>query len=332
MILYRSIEFSKLVFLLSEERQFLWEENQFSRDSLTIAKGHHNWWMNAKFEKERREMVSAVIRESERAFFGKSLEFNAMSGGRFNPERSFGVLYCANHPVITALEVLYHKFIDLYPLYSGIQAKKSQITSGLDMKIPDELEVLIVAFQIKIKNSDKLIAINDTETNLKRVCDQIGFKRYTQRNFDREFIFGNDYEISRHVGTYVHSMDHDGFLVPSARIDFNSQDELKAKNAILFEGKTENFKPHLTGKFVEYRCIVDLSKIGPDGMDVTIEAQGANSFKTAFKLQPNPPKKGEHPQIRSYMPNVSINNSRSRLVHIQKYFLPKSTPDQVDEE
>lgn len=43
MILYRSIEFSKLVFLLSEERQFLWEEHQFTRDGWTTSKGHHNW-------------------------------------------------------------------------------------------------------------------------------------------------------------------------------------------------------------------------------------------------------------------------------------------------
>lgn len=272
-------------------------------------------------------MVSAVIRESEKSFIKKSLEFNAMSGGRFIPERSFGVLYCANHPAIAALEVLYHKFIDLYPLYSGIQAKKSQITSGLDMKIPDQLEVLIVAFEIEIENSDKLVRINDDDAGLRKVCNQIGFQRYTSKNFDREFIFGNDYEISRHVGTYVHSIDKDGLLVPSARIDFGVQDSIKARNAILFEGRTENFKPKLTGKFVEYRCAVDLLRIGSDGMDVSIEALGAKSFKTSFKLQPIPPKKGDHPQIRSYMPNVSISNSRSRLVHIQKYFLPKAHPD-----
>lgn len=331
MKIYRSIEFSKLVFLLNEERQFLWEEHQVTRDQVASGHMHHNWWMNGQFERERREMVSAVIRESSQSFFGKSLEFNAMSGGRFNPERSFGVLYSANHPTISALEVLYHKFIDLYPVYSGIQAKKSQITSGLDMKIPNELEVLIVAFEIKIENSNKLLSVNDNADDLKAVCDLIGFKRYTSKNFDREFIFGNDYEISRHVGTYVHSIGKDGFLVPSARVDFGIQDDLELRNIILFEGKADNFSPALTGNFVEYRCSVDLRKVGTDGMDVTVEALSKKTTKTVFKLQPNPPKKGIHEQIRNYLPEVSIENSRPRSVHIQKYFVPDAKSENADD-
>lgn len=322
MILYRSIEFSKLIFLLDEARQFLWDTFQIERDGWKSGEFHQNWWMNKKLEKERREMVASVIKTSKVAFFDKSMEFNAMSGGRFNPERSFGVLYSANHPAIAALEVLYHKFVELYPLYAGIQSKKSQLTSGFDMKIPDELDVLIVVFELEIENSQNLLRLNDDISNLKNICDKIGFQRYTGGSFDREFIFGNDYEISRHVGTYIHSHDHDGFLVPSARVSFEDQDELKLRNAILFEGKTANFKPELTGKFVEYRCAVNLSGSGPDGLDVSVQAIGETTFKTSFKLQCNPPKRGEHPQIRSYLPNVSISNSRVRQVVIQKYFVP----------
>jgi hypothetical protein len=330
---YRSIEFSKLLFLLNEERQFLWEAHQISRDKLTSGNLHHNWWMNDKFSKERREIVSAVINEPNDSFFRKSLEFNAMSGGRFNPERSFGVLYTANHPAIAALEVLYHKFIDLHPVYSGIQAKKAQITSGLDMKIPDELEVLIIAFEIQIENSEKLHKINDNPKDLKKVCDQIGFGRYTTRNFDREFIFGNDYEISRHLGTYIHSLDKYGFTVPSARIHFEDQDDLELRNAIFFEGKTQKLNPTLTGNFVEYKCRVDLKNSDSHGLDVTINVNGKKSHQTTFKLQHMPPKraKSDHPQVRSYLPEVSIDNARPRSVLIQKYFVPKPNPTDGEE-
>lgn len=324
MKLYRSIEFSKLIFLLSEEYQFLWEEYQNRRDELSVnGRLHRNWWMNKEFEKERREMVSAVIRLAHEAFFKKSMEFNAMSGGRFNPEKSFGVLYSANNPTVAALEVLYHKFIDLLPAYSGMQSSKDTIQSALDIDIPDELEVMIVAFELEIEGSGSLLRVNDRHEELRQICQSIGFKRYTEVTFDREFIFGNDYEISRHLGTYIHSKDQDGFFVPSARISFDTQDELELRNAIIFEHKIEKLSPKLTGCFQELRCSVDLTRSDFDGMDVIVSAQGQSSRKVVFKLQPMPPKKGAHPQIIQYLPNTLVNKGRSRLVHIQKYFVPR---------
>lgn len=330
MKIYRSIEFSKLIFLLDEDRQFLWDDYQAERDQQTDSTLHFNWWMNSAFEKKRRELIAYIILNSQESFFSKSLEFNAMSGGRFNPDRSFGVLYCATNPVAASLEVLYHKFIDLLPVHKGFRRNQDKIHSGLNMKIPKELEVLIISFEIELESGTGIVQINDSESNLKDVCSKIGFNRYTSQNFCREFIFGNDYEISRHLGTYVHSKNHHGFFVPSARLGFEIQDNLKMRNVVLFEKHLEKFKPTFTGNFVEHRCRVDLDGYDILGPDVTIEATGANTKKSSFKLQPIPPKKGEHTQIISYKPNISASHSRPRTVHVQKYFVPTSKAETND--
>ncbi|OFZ29845.1 MAG: hypothetical protein A2622_11585 [Bdellovibrionales bacterium RIFCSPHIGHO2_01_FULL_40_29] len=300
MKIYRSIEFSKLIFLLKEEGQFVWDEYQAEREKINDEKLHHNWWMNSNFDKKRREIIASIIKESSDSFFKKSLEFNAMSGGRFNPERSFGVLYAANNPVISALEVLYHKYIDLAPVYAAIQSKQSQFSSGLDMSLPKNLEVFIVTFEIEIENSDKLLKINESDAELRNICNKIGFQRYTITNFNREFIFGNDYEISRHLGTYVHSQNKIGFTVPSARVKFEIQDDLSLRNLILLEAKRDATNPKLTGKFVEYRASIDMTQTDHYGLDVAVQAYGETVHKTMFKLQKIPPKKAPHPQIISY--------------------------------
>lgn len=330
MKIYRSIEFSKLIFLLKEEGQFVWDQYQAEREAINDQQLHRNWWMNSSFDTKRRDIISSIINESTEGFFKKSLEFNAMSGGRFNPERSFGVLYAATNPVVSALEVLYHKYMDLAPIHASLYSKKSQISSGLNMSLPDELEVTIISFEIQIENYDKLLTVNENDRDLKSICSKIGFERYTQSSFNREFIFGNDYEISRHLGTYIHSQNEIGFTSPSARISFEVQDELNLRNIILFESKKADFNPKLTGNFIEYRCSVNMTQLDREGFDVTVEAIASKSYKTTFKLQKKPPNKGPHKQVISYLPNIRTEKNRSRDVHIQKYFIPPPTQENSD--
>lgn len=325
MKIYRSIEFSKLIFLVGEEYQFLWEEFQNKRDEMTGAhRLHRNWWMNDVFADERRQIISAVIRDSHKAFFSKSMELNAMSGGRFNPERSFGVLYSANNSFVSALEVLYHKFIDLLPVYNDMQSNRDQIHSALDVEIPEHLNILVVSFEFTIDSNVNLLSLNEDHSTLKEICEKVGFRRYTRKNFDRDFIFGNDYEISRHLGSYIHSGDHDGFTVPSARISFDVQDELSLRNTILFEHKHDACKPLLSGNFQEFNCAIDLTRSDGDGMDVIVKGTGSSDRQVSFKLQPTPTsKKDSHPQVRIYMPDSSEKGSHARIVQLQKYFVAK---------
>lgn len=321
MKIYRSIEFSKLLFLLKEDYQFFWDELQSKRDQENDARLHRNWWMNDASIKDRREVISSIIQQNHQGFFENSFEFNAMAGGRFNPEGSFGLLYCSNTPVVSALEVLFHNFADLSPIHGNIQRNEFKLSSAFDMTLPNELSVLIIAFEIEIDDISALEKINDSQQGLGDACGVIGFSRYTNAGFDRDFIFGNDYEISRHLGSYLYSKQTPGFLCPSARIEFEIQDELGVRNCILVDKHKERFNPRLTGNFLEFRATVDMRRDDHKGHDVIIHAYGKSEVSSTFKLQKTPPnKRTAHPQIKTYYPITNASTRKPRSVQVQRFF------------
>ena len=318
MRIYRAIEFSQLIWLTSDYAKLVWETLSFNEN-----KNSKNWWFYNENLENSRLIIKDICNNTTNDFFTKSLDYNAMQGGRFNPSKSFGVIYSSSNPLVSALEVLYHQFNGALPLYSRMKKSNQKFTSSFNVKIPEKLESIIISFEIEIDDTFCSKEICNDEEELKKLCQNIGFDRYIGDNFGRDFIFGNDYEISRLLGTYLHTATDGSFRVPSARIDYDVQDEQGIRNFIIPEKSYDKEKIKLTGNFYEYRCEVDLKNLGFNKHPVNIEAQGKNgSEKLKFTLDPKPSKRYTKNQYIKYLPNTENNEAKKnyyREVEIQKF-------------
>lgn len=311
---YRSIEFSKLIWMLDDNLSQIWHQNNILNDQ---NNGPSNWWLNNDYIEARRYIGSEICLNNSEKFLENSLDFNAMQGGRFNPSRSFGVLYTSSHPLLSALEVLYHLYINAFPLYKRLDKNSREFTSSFNINIPDKLKVLIIAFELEIDDTLCQEEVCGDCPTLDTLCSSIGFHRYIAENFSRDFIFGNDYEISRLIGTYLYTKDNSSFKVPSARIDFEIQDELQVRNYIIPEKESVNEKVQLTGKFIEYFTTLDLIKDENQYHKIYITPNGNDISSFELFLQPLP--KSDPTQIKIFRPNIGDNKEHFRKVEIQKY-------------
>jgi hypothetical protein len=281
-----------------------------------------NWWCDESKSKQRRQISGLICKDSHNVFFDKSLEFNAMRGGRFNPARSFGVLYTATCPAIASLEVLYHQFEQAFPLYKNMSKSGEKITSNFNSSIPDRQELVIVAFEIEYSRSPKLKIYSDLKS-AKELTEKVGFSRYAGTSFSREFLFGNDYEISRIVGCHLHTYEKSAFKVPSARIDFETQDDLEKRNVLIPEKEIDEKIVSLTGSWIEFKYEVDMNKNEMGNHDVVCLVNGKKTNTHEFHLDPMPPKKGPHKQIHEFLPtsNASLAERKmfARYVSTQKF-------------
>lgn len=321
MKVYRAIEFSKLIWMISDDAALQWN----------IAHKHHdvspaagsNWWLNQSLQAFKHEMISDVVHSRQDKFFDKSLEFNAMEGGRFNPSRSFGVLYTSSDPLMAALEVLYHQFTSAYPLYKRMNSNSNQFTSSFNVNVPQHLNILIVSFEIEIDDEYCTREVcSDLET-LQNECKSLGFGRYVGESFTRDFIFGNDYEIPRILGSYLHTHDDPSYKVPSARIDFDTQDKLGIRNYIIPERIYDPAKVDLTGRYLEYSAMINLDLDDEEGHSVNMHVNGKSKLELDFRLQPIPNKNKPRSQYIRYEPNLNDGNDKRRfhrLVELQRFF------------
>jgi len=291
-----------------------------------------NWWMNPEYAEDRRKVAAHVCREKGEKFFETSFQYNAMQGGRFNPSKSFGVLYCASEPAMAAFEVLFHLFADSQPVYLGMSKSSPKISGTFNAKVPDKIQVIIPVFEISLKTDCEPYSLCDSVEALKADCKSVGFRRYLGPEFTRDFIFGNDYEISRILGCHLHTKIKSTFSVPSARIDFDLQDKMAFRNLIVPEKDLNHLEPKLTGNFIEFRCEISMEASGSKGHKVKVECFGKSEASCEFYLQCTPTKKiGEGQTIR-YPPsgaNIKDKNSFSRVVQIQKFFIPPPDDDET---
>ena len=321
MKLYRSIDFSKLIFLQDETGRVRW--NNYHQERKSKSSDGFNWWYDKEYLKQRRELISRIFsKDGQDSFFSKSVVHNSLQGGRFNPAKSFGGIYMASSHFVSCAEVLFHTFFDSYPIYKGLEKNESKITSCFDIRIPDRIRSLIITFEIEIDDSTPLHAINNCKPTLKDECTKIGFSRYIGDNFDRNFIFGNDYEISRILGCYFFTKETSTFTVPSARLDLSEQDELSLRNVFLPEKDLTKYKPKLTGNFYEFLCEVDMVQDTNRLHEVDIVCIGSNK-EESYKLHIEEiPGKQISRNSKIYNPNdVSTAHQKlySRRVDIQKF-------------
>jgi hypothetical protein len=324
MKMFRAIEFGKLIWLITDDTALIWHSANMMYEE-GQSQNFSNWWLSPAFTKTRRFIVSDICKNSESGFFENSFYYNAMQGGRFNPAKSFGVLYSSSNPLLSALEVLYHQYCSAYPLYRRMNKSSSQFTSSFNVQIPKKLDLLIVSFEIEVDEKYCNLEVCDSSESLEELCRSIGFERYIGDNFSRDFIFGNDYEISRLIGSHLHTKDTSSFKVPSARIDFKMQDEDKIRNFIIPEKEFDSKKIKLTGKFYEFRTQVDLELIEGKYHSVDINTSGETELNSKFYLQPKPSKKNKN-QYLKYEPNSNHTADKKkyfREVELQKFYSKK---------
>lgn len=320
MNLYRALEFNKLQYLLTEDQYLFW----INKDLGYSKKNYMNWWLekNSSTGIARKKVISTVASNPGETFFDKSAEYNSIFGGRFNPAKSFGGIYCSNSPFIASLEVLYHFMMDSISTLKPISKNKSAVQTILNNRFGNQVEVIIVVYEFQLERKGSFYELNDCLPSLKSLCESIGFQRYISESFDRNFIFGNDYEISRVLGCHIHSRKENGFKVPSARIDFLNQDSLRKRNYFFPEKEIDSIKPKLTGRYREFRYVFDIEQNDDGYYPVKMETDNnGQKVKKTFFLEPIPNKKSfSKKQIISYEHNVSLDAPKNlREVHTQKF-------------
>lgn len=313
MKLYRSIEFSRLTFLIDEDHKFAWEE------LVELAKeddNYSNWWLKSNNKLKTHQMLKNVISNSNE-FFEKSADFNSKIGGRFNPAKSFGAIYTSSCPTLSMLEVLYHVFSSSLGLYNNLKKSSDKLTSSFNVPVPEKIEVLITALELETDDSELKTLCKNKEL-FKKLCTDLGFNRYIDILFDEDFIFGNDYEITNIIGCHIHSTENKPIKVPSARVTLDNQDNGKF-NVVIPEKLVDELNPKLTGNFREYVCVMDMNE--EDGEHhISITAKGSNEREANICLQSKPSRKNRRIKEFSQVDDSGENKKRySREVHLQRF-------------
>ena len=146
MRLYRSIEFSRLAFLIDNIHNKVWLD--LEADSRKKIK-YSNWWLRRDNALKKNQMIKNVAADS-RLFFEKSVDFNSKVGGRLNPAKSYGAIYSSSSPTLSMLEVLYHLFDSSLVLYKNLKRSSDKLTSSFNVPVPEKIEVLIVALEFEV--------------------------------------------------------------------------------------------------------------------------------------------------------------------------------------
>jgi hypothetical protein len=313
MKLYRSIEYSRLTFLIDEEHQYLWktlDENAHAENN------YSNWWLKEDNRLPRHQMIKNVVAESS-AFFEKSADFNSKMGGRFNPAKSFGAIYASSCPTLSMLEVLFHLFSSSLGLYNNLKKSSDKLTSSFNVPVPEKIEVLITAMELEIYETE-MATLCESNGEFRQLCTALGFSRYIDEHFNEDFMFGNNYEITNILGCYLHSTKMEPLKAPSARIALEEQNNGKF-NVIIPEKLVSSLNPALTGKFREYVCVMDMEeKHGKH--KISIRAEGAQSQTSDVYLQSKPSKANGRIKSFSQIDDSKENKKRySRDVYLQRY-------------
>jgi len=318
MKLYRSIDFSRLIFLIDDLHREL-----FNRSLTEFSKKRPigNFWLDKSYDNQKYLIIKNVIENGD-VFLKKSFDFNSKIGGRFNPSRSFGSLYCSSQPTLSALESLYHIFERSRGIYKQLQNSSDRLANTFNVQLPKVATSLIVSFEMEIDESIPISSTCMKTNDLKRFCNDIGFARYIDGKFDENFIFGNDYEISNIIGCYFHNTTKKTVEYPSARIPIDDPLFRRLSNFSIPENVLEENHISLTGNFKEYICEISLDE-AVLGYPVKITTGlPANSITEEIYLQPWPLKKHKN-QVKTYTQinekNPQEREKYSREVRIQKF-------------
>lgn len=303
MKLYRAVEFSKLTFMLSAYGSMEW--NKAIEDFKNNESSNANWWFEDRLKSKIEYLIADVIANGKESFFRSSMTFNSTVGGRYNPPNSFGIMYTASNPVLAALEVLYHIYDNSKKLLSHTAKTSYEFERRYNSSSPLVAKDFIVVFSINVGNDLPIEDYTDAK-KLKETCARIGFHRYTDHeDYDENFIFGNNYEISRILGCYLNSSaDRTAFKFKSARIQ-NSESTLNHYNVIFPETFIKDDDLNLTNEY--YLIDTDTSVHAFQNLhDVSIRINGETTTHAKLKLEKHFDEKfiSDRNRVAIYRPNI----------------------------
>ncbi|EOE2083664.1 RES domain-containing protein [Vibrio cholerae] len=314
MKLYRSIEFSRLIFLIDENHKNFWEDlNQKASKSLKYS----NWWLEDNKSVERHQIIKNVVSNCPQ-FLKKSADFNSKVGGRFNPSKSFGAIYTSSCPTLSMLEVLYHVFDSSLGLYKSLKKSSDKLTSSFNVPVPEQIKVMITAMELEVSDDIEINKLCENRNKLKDLCGNLGFYRYIDEGFDENFLFGNDYEVTHIIGCYFHNNNCVPLGVPSARVDMNHRNNDRY-NVIIPENRIEMLHPKLTGRFREYICTMDMNEVD-EKYKIEVTSIGEKTMSETVFLQNKPSRRNNRIIEFSQVDDAGENRKRySREVHLQRF-------------
>lgn len=322
MKLYRAIEFSKLSFMLSA-----YGSNEWTKAAETFKnkknKKNTNWWFDPKRASQIEYIIADVIANGKDSFFQSSMTFNSIVGGRFNPPNSFGIMYTASNPLLAALEVLFHIYNNKRKFLAHTAKNSHDFSLTFDEDSPKKAKNLIAVFTIDTGENIHLEDYTQSKL-LEDTCAKIGFKRYTNHeDYDDDFIFGNNYEISRILGCFLHTHESNkAFKFKSARID-NSQVYGDFFNVIFPETYLNEDDLRLLPEY--YLIETTLAVEDSDGMHtVNLSLKGRERIDAKIYLEKylDEKKTRAHERLKNYRPNIPEHLSpslNSRGVLFQRF-------------
>lgn len=264
-----------------------------------------NWWFEESLKSKIEFLIADVIANGKEQFFRSSMTFNSTVGGRYNPPNSFGIMYTATNPVLAALEVLYHIYDNSKKLLSHTAKNSFDFERRYNSTSPLMAKDFIVVFTINVGGDIPLEDYTNPE-RLKETCGRIGFNRYTEHeDYDENFIFGNNYEISRILGCYLNSSDvRTAFKFKSARIH-NTNSTLNYYNVIFPETFIKDDDLNLTNEY--FVIDADTSVHAVQNLhDVRLRINGDSTFHAKLKLEKHFDEKyiSDRSRVAIYRPNI----------------------------
>lgn len=322
MKLYRAIEFSKLSFMLSSYGSIEW--NQALETYKSTPSQYTNWWFEDHLQNNVKYIIADVIANGKEAFFKNSMTFNSTVGGRYNPPNSFGIMYTASNPALAALEVLYHINDSNKKFHNNTARTRENFEREYNIRAPKESTNLIVVFTIDVDPNFEIVDYTNSES-IKQACSRIGFNRYTEHeDYDDNFIFGNNYEVSRILGCYLnsHYESKAAFKFNSARI-VNNESTLEHHNVIFPETFIGDNDLRLSNEYylIETKTSIDVFN---NLHKVKLGINGQSSIRGNISLEKymDEKKYAESHRVNIYRPNIPAHfhpNLNARKVVFQRF-------------
>lgn len=283
-----------------------------------------NWWFSDKYQDRIEYIIADIISNGQESFFQRSLTYNSVVGGRYNPPNSFGVLYTANNPTLAALEVLYHIYDGKKKYLKNMAKSAEDFSSTFDEVSPQVAKNLIAIFEIEVLDTSIQTEDCTDKEKIKQLISTVGFNRYTDHpDFDDNFIFGNTYEISRILGCHLNTSENcKAYSFKSARIE-NCAENNGSYN-VIFPERFVNNQFTLTKNYYLVESSMNIQEI--QGMhEIDLNIRGESSLKAKVLLEKHLDEKrvrSNFERLREYRPILPEHlqpNLNTRKVLFQRF-------------
>jgi hypothetical protein len=317
MNIFRALNFRNLVYMIDPDLRRQWKDAQ--------KPSSENWWFSDRHRDLKRRIVNYVIQKGVEPFVEESLYYTALTGGRWNLPRSHGILYCSENPLLSCLEVAYHELMGGLPHLRRMKRIEDKIRTSMNVTVPEELRFLIVVFVIELSGKVKETELDKDVKSIKSICNQAGFGNYTgHREFDKEFLFGNEYTVTQMIGAVIHGQRSDLIRVQSARTLENIKLVLPLDRAF----DQDPYPVQLRPVYYEFDCRIE-PLTSTSCFEFQIKARGQSAgLDVRIHLDRVPASPTARSSVaRVFRPTrLRYSEKTDRIVVLQKYHLPTDCP------